>query len=436
MKCWLAVALCGWLAIASLTGADAARTSRSVSQQFIVHANTTPPRFRSPSTIVTNNPETVTLKPNLLAVTSERVKQAILRELDLTDQWRGTIQLVLRPTDVQPHPSAVLATLQSDGWVYRLELPEEIEAEALLRSLTQVILLEIANRSSTGRSAELPLWLLEALTRQLYTERSLLVLEPDTRTMGSRRPATTLEQSRTDVRKFPPLNFTELSLPSPAQLAPGPFKQYQSCAYLFFNELQQLPDGRACLREMLRLLPAYWNWQTAFHQAFGKHLPNALATEKWWAVSLANYTGRNESRTWSRALSLQKLEEVMVIPAQVHFRAGEMPSRTRQTLSQVITDWDYIQQKPILNRKIQQLTTLRMTVTGELIPLVDSYRLVLENYMQKRDRAGFSRERKGDLPIRPEMAANEAARQLAELDRQRAAIPLEDTPPISQVTRP
>ena len=103
----------------------------------------------------------------------------VVLEYTLRDE-RGE---VLDSSDAEDGEPIVITTLRySDGWAYRLEIPEQVDGPRLVKSLAQVLLLELANRNARARQAELPLWLTEGLTAHLQaTALPNFTLEPDTR---------------------------------------------------------------------------------------------------------------------------------------------------------------------------------------------------------------------------------------------------------------
>ena len=72
----------------------ASRVSYSLSKQFVIHSQ--PRTGWLPA--LGPNPDVVRLEPNLLAVSCERIKHVLMRELGVTaDGWRGRIDLQLHP---------------------------------------------------------------------------------------------------------------------------------------------------------------------------------------------------------------------------------------------------------------------------------------------------------------------------------------------------
>src|SRR5207302_5377602 len=126
------------------------------------------------------NSTLIELDPNVLAVTCERIKQALLRELTLADLWRGRVYVQINSALSTNQAPLVFAKPYLDGWQYQVELARSIEKPKLVSGLVQVLLMEIANRNAGLRSAEIPLWLSEGVAQTLVRESQadLVVLHP------------------------------------------------------------------------------------------------------------------------------------------------------------------------------------------------------------------------------------------------------------------
>src|SRR6266487_5463144 len=153
------------------------RTVNSSSGQFVVRGPavaqlSTDSRFAD-STLIE-------LDPNRLAVTCERIKQALLRELTMADLWRGRVYLEINSAMSTNQAPIIFAKPYLDGWQYQVELARSIEKPKLVSGLVQVLLMEIANRNAGLRSAEIPLWLSEGLAQVLVhgSEVDLVVPHP------------------------------------------------------------------------------------------------------------------------------------------------------------------------------------------------------------------------------------------------------------------
>jgi hypothetical protein len=92
-----------------------------------------------------------------------------------------------------------------------------------IRAMTQTILLELANRNATSRSAELPPWLIEGFTEQLFASSEMKIVLPPPRKnvnglmltfAGTNGPMQNpLQPARELLRAHPMLTFEDLSWP-------------------------------------------------------------------------------------------------------------------------------------------------------------------------------------------------------------------------------
>jgi hypothetical protein len=65
---------------------------------------------------------------------------------------------------------------------------------------------------------------------------------------------------------------------------------------------------------------------------------------------------------------------------------------------------------------------LRLRVARDLLPLADDYRLVLANYLQKRDKAGYAPALKGQPMTNAQLLMRDTIYQLNALDARRQAV--------------
>ena len=166
---------------------DPTSTRSSVSGQFIVvGAKPASPSVRSSD--AATNAGLVRLEPALLAVSAERVKKPLWRQLgiDPMTPWRGRIILALHPASSPDENVTIISTRFAGVWNYRVELPDVLSRTRLTRALTGAVLLELANRDNSGdHSAEIPAWLTEGLAQQLLADApEMIVSPPDTLVNG------------------------------------------------------------------------------------------------------------------------------------------------------------------------------------------------------------------------------------------------------------
>ncbi len=402
-------------------------SSMSASGQFLIHGAPTDV-WRPMALSRSLEGQYARLDAPLLAVTCERVKSALLAELGAQDRWQGRVSIFLH----QAHrlgETIVIASSDSQGdWTYFVNLPDTVERSRLVSALVDVMLLEMANRKAQ-RSAEIPPWLSEGLTQQLMKESmgGLVTEMPREGTqnihtsteMLDGRSVPVLEEAHEVLLGRPPLTMEELSWPR-GETEEDPV--FRSSAQLFVCRLLELKDGRQCLQNMVSELALHLNWQISFLDAFHAQFASALELEKWWALCLVNFTGRDVAQTWPHAESWQKLDEALRTGADVRTAVDEMPLRTQVTLQSVITGWGYTMQAQVLRLKIRQLGLLRESVSQDLAGLTDSYRQVLQNYLQAREKSGAFRTTTAERVLGPDKLALDAIRVLNALDAEREAL--------------
>jgi hypothetical protein len=411
---------------------QAPQAVHSSTRQFIVHPAERPNELL----LVHAEPGSVIgLTQGLLVVACERIKRSILAELGQTDAWRGKIRVLAYRASHEGDMTAVEGVRFADGWQYDLRLPNPITKEALVRSLVNVLLWEFANRGSE-RSADLPHWLVEALTTRLllYGLEDFGLETPEASISSSARAGSfnSLISGKSSLREGiwkrpeeismkvfrtrPPLSFHNLGAIDSRTLHRAALHVYQANAHVFFAELLKLDGGRQKMANWLVALTRYWNWQTAFYQVFGPQLGSALEVEKWWAVVGSDLMGRDESETWDLETSKRRFDGILRIPIRVQQRSESLPVSDWVSLQGVIGDWDFMRQKTALGEIIRQLSLSRLVIHKDYLGLVDAYRDALMNYLVERQKGAPAFA----LKNRPQNTANVMAakvkRRLDELD--------------------
>ena len=419
------------------------RTVNSSSGQFVVRG---PAIAQVPNNSGLDDSTLIELDPNVLAVTCERIKQALLRELTLADLWRGRVYLEINSALSTNQAPIVFAKPFLDGWQYQVELARSTEKPKLVSGLVQVLLMEIANRNAGARSAEIPLWLSEGVAQTLVrqSEADLVVPHPQRnfnlvnlswqeRQAARRDP---LGEARERLQTHAAFSFTKLGDGLPNSAPEETWKTFQASAHLFVNELLRLPGGRPRVVEMLYELPFYLNWQSAFLNAFGRLFPRLLDVEKWWAVTLTHFTGQDPSQAWAMPVALQKLDEALHPPVLVTASHKDMPQRARMSAQRIINEWDYLRQRIVLKGVTAQLFSVRLKSPPELVALVEEFRATIENYLAKRDQTGMARLLPGLPPMRADFLVADVVKKLDALDARRAGISVTNSLPASPSGKP
>jgi hypothetical protein len=401
-------------------------TVRSTSGQFILRGLPLGPPVTGFSTSAV---QYLRLDPALTAVSLERIRQTLAEDLlGLKDNWRGLVTVLIQPVQADNTPAHVTAVRFTDGWGYRLELPERIDKEQFINVTVRVMLAEIANRTATNREADMPPWLAAGLSAELRAGAlTTLALEPAPPLNQRARKLDPLRSVREVLRRRPALQLDDLNMPGAELVSGGNAELYEACAHLFVHELLQLRGGRDALREMLTRLPENLNWQTTFLRAFASHFPRLIDVDKWYALNVVHVSGRDFLSTWPVETTWQQLEEILTTKVQVRLATTELPMDTTVPLQRIIIEWDIARQQPVLLQKVDRLAALRPRAAPELVEIVDGYARVLRAYATGRSPKPQPSRTESPERARLPDAARSLLQQLDELDSRRQLL-REQTP--------
>lgn len=370
----------------------------------------------------------VKLDADSLLLSAERVKETLFWELGYSTGGAGRIRMVLYPATT---PDAIIGMITSRspaGWDYRVEIPDQIDPEKLVRGVVHALLLEIANRGQGPRSAELPLWLVEGLTYHLLSMggTDLVVrsvpLGSMLRVIRERRGLDVLQATRAALRTSGPLSFAQLAYPSATLLEGENLRVYQASAHLFVFELLRCKDGPAHLLRFLRELPSCWNWETALLRGFDGEFDRMLDVEKKWSVDVLAFTAQDPSQVWSKVLCLDRLDQILAVAAQVRTDADSLPERRTLSLQQVMTGWDLAAQAAVLREKLSLLEVLRVHAPPDVSSLLEGYHRAIASYLQKREAAARPPENRMQVAPSPVAIVRDAVEELERLDKRRSAL--------------
>ncbi|HEU5397316.1 MAG TPA: hypothetical protein VFV81_09115 [Verrucomicrobiae bacterium] len=422
------------------------RMVHSVSGQFLAVAPEPPSRFTRLPQVLTNN-DYVRLDAALLTVSAERVKESLRHELHDDSAWCGRIYLVVRPARSLDDDVMIVSKKVGNVWSYQMQLPDVITQSRFLRALTGTLLMETANRANPStRSPEIPDWLIDGLARDLAAQdvNGLTLSPPEkvlhgmplTRTDAARRGLDPLQHTRAVLRNTPALTFQQLSWPNEAQLRGNDDGVYVASAQLFVHQLQELKDGDEKLREMIRLLPQYYNWQTAFEKAFAQNFKNALAVEKWWALQMVSFAAQQPGTLWTVPVSREKLDEILQVPVAVRASSNALPARAEISLQVLVRNFAPDQQAAILQTKLRDLEWAQLRLATPIAQLGGAYRAAIADYLGEGKPGFFSRFNRHPKPPRKSTAAD-MLKRLDALDAQRRKVAAEiDAPsPANSVLR-
>jgi hypothetical protein len=381
------------------------------------------------------------LDTSLVSVSCEQIKELLFTELgyNMRDQLvtrRDNLGLAKIFIALHPRSDASIefsAVPGRHGVNYLVDLPNEMFASRFIETIVTILLIDLANAETHHADASPPPWLIKGLVGHLQSiGLETLPLESQlgfTKVKVRTEPVAAIRERLHDRA---PLTFDELSWPEKLQKEKRVV--FDDSAQLFVYELLHLRDGRDSLRKMIMTLPKYKNWQFAFFDAFAAEFSQTVNVEKWWALTLVNFTGRDPQMLWSREETEKKLVAAVKVTAQVYTAAHELPRRTELTLQQVIQDWEYARQLIALQKAISQLRILRYRAAPEMLSLVDDYRQVIEGYLRDRSPVELQKKTSPGLAI----LKKTVCRKLDDLDKRldhKPAIPVAPKPFSSASTK-
>ena len=307
----------------------------------------------------------INLDLDVLAVSAERVQRAVYHVLNISKFGNSTVHLILNRRKTLRQTVEVIPLFEGGAWQYRVEVPDAVDPQTLLRGLVEVVLLEMANRGSVQKSAEIPVWLKEGLTFHLLNVvgPELIVSRVESgsmlRSIRNMIGADPLRRAREILPPGMQLSISDLGHPETNENVQREPERYRAACQFLVSELLRLPDGERLMVGMLRELPHYWNWESAFFRGFYPQFESLLDLEKWWAVKLVSFTGRNPNQAWGPTICLQQLDEILLASVQLRWSTNALPVRSQATLQQVLTEWEFPAQQELLWQVIRRLTALR-----------------------------------------------------------------------------
>lgn len=422
-----------WNASAQLSLPDV-NAARSVSGQFVVTGG---PQLSSLATAsaVATNVDFIRLEPALLAVSAERIKQALWRELGVSPAtpWRGRIFLVLHPARSLDEDVTILSEHFADGWDYRVALPDVLSRTRFSRAMTSVLLLEFANRGAGARSAEIPPWLTDGLSQQLLAPGAVeIVLSSpaktldgllESRSVATQRGFDPFADARRVLRDHSALTFEQLSWPTDSQVSGADGGVYRASAQLLVSDLLKLKNGPARLRAMLQMSPRYYNWQTAFQNAFHADFARPLDVEKWWALQVVDFVAHSPGPAWTPAVSREKLDQILSVAVDFRTASNALPVHVAVSLQAVVRNFDSARQTAILQAKLRDLELAQLRMARPLAAVTAEYRAAIADYLGQRPRtAAVFHFGKHPLAGPQKASARDTLKKLDALDARRRSI--------------
>jgi hypothetical protein len=412
-----------------------ARTVTSTSRQFSVTGGESGGFFPVGRD---NRPGLVTLEPELLTVSAERIKSALLSELHEPDRFQGRIQLFIRPVGPEAMPIGIVSTHYADGWQYTVEVPERVDEKKLLAALVDVLLAEMSNRTPGDHAAELPAWFVFGMAEQLafnvgpdLIARRNLEIGVQGRKTGiypGKFSGHTIWQSATsdrlrDIRDLlrtnAPVSFRELTLANGSQFMGSRSAVYLASAQLLVKELLRLDPPKRHASQFLGNLSRTWNWQTSFYASYQPWFTKPLDAEKWWSLTLLDFTGQQQAMTWDIGYTMQRLESLLMTSAELRIATNDLPHRASLQLPTLVRTWRIANQVDALRPKIGQLEALEYRSNPFAVELIHDYRIAIQTYLDKVEGKDVSPGQRNDLQQRLRVAGIEFLQQLDRLDTRR-----------------
>ncbi len=368
-------------------------TARSVSGQFVVaflpdHS----PYYRHP--LAVTNSALLRLDVPWLAVSAERFKLALWRELGVEPDasWSGRVFVNLHQAQKLDESVVIVSQPFLRVWNYRVDMPNIISPNRYARTLSAVILLELANRRvPVNRApAELPAWLVDGMARQVMeADQAKVILSGPTKTVDrviniKQRGIDPLASAREVLQNSPALTFDQLSWPNNDQMTGNDGGVYLASVQLFLDELLDLKDGPAEMRQFLAELPACQNWQSAFYRAFGDHFQRPLAVEKWWALRVVAFAAHSPGPQWTPIVGCQKLNALLRVPVEVRASSNAMPTRAELSLQQAVRVFESSRRDDILRAKLRDIQLAELRLVSSLAVVAAGYEDALAGFLGEK----------------------------------------------------
>lgn len=382
-----------------------------------------------------------------LAIICSRVRAEFNRQLKAGDRWKDKIHMVINPAMHPDSDVIVAANRFLNAWQYRAQLPVVISKEKLTRCIVRVLLQELANRPSKGRSGVVPLWLTEGLTKRIMADTKTPLFPPVKEQSAiafgggsvkivenpsaqpflfqTARYGDPLGEVKEQLRQFEGLTFAQFGEAEMTRLSTEEWSLFQACSQLFVVRVLELSGGQAALQKMLAESSKFLNWQLAFLKGFDGHFRTALDVEKWWSLQVFNISQPDME---SRLSLLEGLDQLgAILDSSIAIRRGdeeEVSERDEFPLQVMMDLVEYREQRAAIMEIVLRLRQLRWRVSEDLLKLVDDYSEELNQYVARRDAARSASRNRGAVATNAGVIVRQTMDRLKLLDVIRADVRL------------
>ncbi len=373
-------------------------SARSRSGQFVVYG---PPPQTGPATRASDSSGTnlIRLEPPLVAISCERIKHAMLLELGAPDRWQGRFYIVLHPGAPPDQTIQVTSSRFANGWLYRVDMPAQLEPDRFVRAVVRMLLVEWINRCNPGELVEAPAWLSEGLAERVLENSPLDLLVPPPTYRGRAMSVSTvvrqgwltnhLVKAHQLLRKHEPLALSELVAPTQTGLVGEAALVFRYSAQVLVDELFQLPNGRAAICSFLDALAFAPDAELALLHALAPHFRSYGEMERWWTLKSYHFTSRDfRTQAWPAEEVLAQLDAILQVHLLTRSDTNNPPTRTSAPIQSSLQDnWDQPWLRNTLRFKATQLQALQLRAPQELAPIIFEYRKLFANLADRLSRA-------------------------------------------------
>jgi hypothetical protein len=324
------------------------------------------------------------LLSSALCVYAERIKREWLRRMNMPDEWRDPIVIIVRPCDATQTNASLISwqTFQTEKHlkyqIYCCSSPTAGEAD-LLAVIVDRLCAEWANRdqpTSRGQTYVapfMPLWLVQGLATSIRGRNDSL-LGVARRSIAAGRP---LRASGLLDAKVLPGNPAERTL-------------FQANAWIFTESLVTLPGGAEKLRRFLTELGSQKSASNAFWYVYRRDFSQDLTFEKWWSLQQVSHAFVGVAENLTAEETAQQLDDILLTRLDATRERRGLPGEAQLTLSQLWRHTDEPWLKDVLKLKSDRLGALRGQAHPFYEPVIDQY-LEAVNWLLQRNTVRFRR---------------------------------------------